>query len=116
MKKFVVIIVILISSLAYAQNPPTVSIYDIQYLPPGQDTSSYHGQTVITGGIVTAGTELFYGGSGVVFFVSDPDGGIWSGIKAYCPEQGSIPVLTVGDSILFAALVIESDCQTFLYV
>ncbi|HPF00274.1 MAG TPA: T9SS type A sorting domain-containing protein [Bacteroidales bacterium] len=70
-----------------------VSIYDIQYTTT--DASSYLGQPVNTGGIVSAvksGAYWIQSGSGP-----------WSGVYVY--DSGNSP--TVGDSVTFSAVVDE---------
>ncbi len=106
----------MITSAALGQTPPLVSIYDIQYLPPGQPNSPYLGDTVRTGGVVTVGTDVFYAGSGVSFWIGGPAGGPWSGIMSLCPEFQGVPELAVGDSVLFIGIVTESSYQTTLIV
>ena len=77
---------------------PSVSIYDLQYTTaPGGD-SPYNGQSVLTGGIVsavkTADTTGYFIQNGV---------GPWQGIYVY--DTGNIPA--IGDSITLSANVTE---------
>ncbi len=79
---------------------PFVSIYDIQ----GQTTvSPYNGQTVNTGGIVTAIDP-----SGHFWIQSGP--GAWNGIYVYDTQQS----VAIGDSITFTANVSEYNNLTEL--
>jgi hypothetical protein len=86
---------------------PTVTIRQIQEVPVGQDSSNYAGDTVHTGGVVTAGTGLYYAGTGVTFYLEMSSGGPWSGIMAYNVSATGFPTLIPGDSIAFDALVSE---------
>jgi len=49
------------------------------------------GDTVTTGGLVVAGTGCYYAGTGVTFYMEDPNGGPFSGIMAYNPPERGIP-------------------------
>jgi len=71
-----------------------VSVYDIQYSTTGD--SPYSGQTVNTGGIVTAVEP-----SGQFFIQGGP--GAWNGIFVYDTQQQ----VAVGDSVTFTADVSE---------
>lgn len=79
-----------------------LSVHDIQYTDsPGGDgfyASPYTGQTVSVSGVVTA-TNF----SGTRYFVSDPEGGPWSGIYVY--DSNNAPA--VGDMVSFSAAVSE---------
>lgn len=77
-------------------NVPDVSIHDIQYTTDVSGDSPYKGQTVNTGGIVTAIT------SGGQFFVQGGPGA-WDGIYVYDMNQ----TVAVGDSVTFTANVSE---------
>jgi hypothetical protein len=96
----------LTASAAFAQYP-LVPIDSIQWVPVGQDSSRYAGDTVQTGGLVVAGTGLYYAGSGVTFYMENPNGGPFSGIMAYNPTSQGFPELIPGDSIMCTALVSE---------
>jgi len=74
----------------------TVSIYDIQYTPNSNGSSSYDGSQVYTGGIVTAlrSDSTFYLSSG---------SGPWSGIYVFSDFFN----LNVGDSVTLNAEVVE---------
>ncbi len=100
------LIVALSAPLVFAQYP-IVPIDSIQWVPVGQDSSRYAGDTVITGGLVVAGTGLYYAGAGVTFYMENPDGGPFSGIMSYNPTSQGFPELIPGDSILCTALVSE---------
>lgn len=80
-----------------------VSIYDIQYTTQPDGSSPLVGQTVLTGGVVTA-VEAESG-----FFIQN-GGGAWNGIYVfsffYEPE--------IGDSVIFSALVEEYNSLTEL--
>jgi hypothetical protein len=86
---------------------PLVSIDSIQTVPVGRDSSFLTGDTVITGGLVVAGTGCYYAGTGVTFYMEAPTGGLFSGIMAYNPQREGFPELIPGDSILCTALVSE---------
>ena len=74
----------------------TVSIYNIQYTPNSNGSSSYDGSQVFTGGIVTAvrNDSTFYISSG---------SGPWSGIYVF----SNLFNLNVGDSVTLNAEVVE---------
>jgi hypothetical protein len=109
MKIFTVLIFALafIAPAALAQNYPLVPIDTIQWVPVGHDSSYYAGDTVVTGGLVVAGTGCYYAGTGVTFYMENPAGGPFSGIMAYNPQREGFPELVPGDSILCTALVSE---------
>jgi len=83
--------------------PPSLSIYDIQYTVAGNGDSPENGNTVTTGGIVTAlkanGTYFIQNGSGP-----------WTGIYVY--DQNNTVV--IGDSLTFEAVVDEFSNATQL--
>lgn len=86
--------------------PAQVSIYNIQYTTNAGDgsyPSSYNGQTVTTGGIVTA-TDYLNGR----FFISSSNGGAWNGIFIY--DNNYSPV--IGDSIILTGSVYEYQGYT----
>lgn len=100
------ILVLAISSPVHAYEELTIC--EIQEVPVGRDSSFYAGDTVITAGIVTAGTGLYYAGSGVTFYMQDTTcGEFFSGIMAYNPESAGFPDLYPGDSIRVTAEVRE---------
>ena len=105
MKKFLVILAVLLPSLLFAQ----VSIYDVQYTTNagggGTYPSPYEGQTVTIGGIVTATDYL-----GGRYFISSSQGGAWNGIFIY--DNTNSP--TIGDSILITGQVVEYNGLTEL--
>jgi hypothetical protein len=102
----VLVLIALLAAPAVAQYP-LVPIDSIQTVPIGRDSSYFAGDTVVTGGLVVAGTGLYYAGAGVTFYMENPDGGPFSGIMAYNPQAQGFPTLIPGDSILFAAMVSE---------
>lgn len=83
-------------SISEAAPLTPTSIYDIQNTTDASGDSPMNGQTVLTGGIVTA--DLPDGG----YFVQSGSGP-WSGIYVY--DQDNAPA--IGDSITFAAAVSE---------
>ncbi|MCP4581136.1 MAG: T9SS type A sorting domain-containing protein [candidate division Zixibacteria bacterium] len=109
MKKTIVFslfIMVLMAAVAFAQYPE-YTIREIQEVPVGADSSIYEGDTVHVGGIVVAGTGLYYAGSGVTFYMEMADGGPFSGVMAYNPTSEGFPDLIPGDSISVDALVSE---------
>ncbi len=78
----------------------TLTIRQIQEVPPGGDISPYNGQNVVTGGVVTAGSGIFNGGTGIFAYLEEPNGGIFSGIRVYCADAGGFPEFTAGDSVV----------------
>jgi hypothetical protein len=108
MKKTIVfasLVLLMMATMIFAQYP-TMSIREIQEVPIGEDSSHYEGDTVHVGGVVTAGTGLYYAGTGVSFYMEMPEGGPFSGIMAYNPDN-ALPDLIPGDSISVNALVSE---------
>ncbi|MBK9599904.1 MAG: carbohydrate binding domain-containing protein [Flavobacteriales bacterium] len=75
-----------------------VSIYDIQYTTDPSGDSPLNGQTVLTGGLVSADLP----GAGDGYFVQSGSGP-WSGIYVY--DTDNTP--SIGDSITFMASVSE---------
>jgi DNA/RNA endonuclease YhcR with UshA esterase domain len=102
---FTLVGILLIAASLYAY--PTVTIRQIQEVPVGQDSSYYAGDTVHVGGIITAGTGLYYAGGGVTFYMEMSQGGPWSGIMAYSNTAQGYPALIPGDSIACDAVVYE---------
>ena len=51
------------------------------------------GDTVTLKGVVTMPTGLSYAGDGVKFIFSDINGGPWSAILCYDPDNSAFPVL-----------------------
>jgi hypothetical protein len=93
MKRIFTILTVLVflTGYTFAQ----VSIHDIQYTEDAGGDSPYLGQTVSTGGVVTAVAESgFYLQSG---------GGAWSGVYVYDNSSE----VAIGDSVTFTALVDE---------
>ena len=93
--------ILILLEIAVICSGSQVSIYEIQFTEQAGDgtyPSPLLGQTVTTGGIVTA---VDY--SGGRYFISSPEGGAWSGLYIYDNNYG--PAL--GDSILVTGLVYE---------
>ena len=63
------------------------------------DFSYMDGDTVTLKGVVTMPTGLSYAGDGVKFIFSDINGGPWSAILCYDPDNSAFPVLFEGDLI-----------------
>ena len=82
------------------------TIYDIQTVAVGDDSSYMYGDTVITSGVVTAGAGLFYAGSHISFYLQDNNGGPFSGILIY-NEDNSAFATAIGDSIMVTGTVSE---------
>jgi len=103
MRKYLITAISLIlCKLTIAQT----SIYDIQYTTNAGDgsyPSSYNGQIVTTGGIVTANNYL----TGQ-YFISSSKGGAWNGLFVY----SNINVPSIGDSILITGTVTEYNGYT----
>jgi hypothetical protein len=104
---FASLLVLLTAVMVFAQYP-TVSIRQIQEVPIGEDSSHYESDTVHVGGVITAGTGLYYAGAGVTFYMEMPEGGPWSGIMAYDPNN-ALPDLIPGDSISVDVRVSEYE-------
>lgn len=101
--KYLLMSFLLICSLLSA-----VSIYDIQYTTQAGDgtyPSSFAGQTVTTGGVVT-GTDFSSGR----FFIEQSTGGPWSGLYVYNNDYD----VSVGDSLIITAEVYEYNGFTEL--
>jgi hypothetical protein len=99
---------LLLSLVMFCSLLGAVSIYDIQYTEnPGDGgyPSSYEGQEVTTGGIVT-GT----GFSGNRFFIENSTGGAWNGIYVYSNNNE----VSLGDSVVINAQVYEYNGLTEL--
>ncbi|OFX23818.1 MAG: hypothetical protein A2041_00935 [Bacteroidetes bacterium GWA2_31_9b] len=97
MKKSLLLIFVLFPFLLSAQT----SIYDIQYTTNSVDgtyPSLYNGQSVTTGGIVTAIDYL-----GGRYFISSSQGGAWNGLFIYSNTNSP----AIGDSILITGTVFE---------
>jgi len=107
LNKIFLSLMLLVSGASLFAQYPDVSIYEIQTVPPGGDESPLLDDTVHVCGIVTVGTDIFYAGSGVSFFMQDSEGGPFSGIMVYCAFSDSIPSLVRGDSICFLGVVSE---------
>ncbi|MBI2257711.1 MAG: T9SS type A sorting domain-containing protein [Flavobacteriia bacterium] len=80
-------------------------IYDIQYTTNVDSTSMLVGQTVNTGGIVSAITSIPTSSKG--FWINASSGGEWSGIKVFYGSSSLPSGLAIGDSVTFTAVVDE---------
>lgn len=80
----------------------TVSIFDIQYTEDPSGDSPYAGETVMTGGVVTASDDEG-------FFMQN-GGGPWSGIYVF----STFNTPAVGDSVIFSGTVVEYFTMTQL--
>jgi len=89
---------------------PLMSIYEIQEVPLGQDSSLFVGDTVLVRGNVTAGAGLFYAGSHITFYMGEPADGPWNGILVYNADNSAFATL-IGDSVQVTAVV--SEYSTF---
>jgi len=89
---------------------PYHTIYEIQTVAVGDDSSYMVGDTIVTSGIVTAGAGLFYAGSHISFYLQDNHGGPWSGILIYNQDNSAFAT-AIGDSVLVTGLV--SEYSTF---
>jgi len=83
--------------------PPSLSVYDIQYTLAGTGDSPENGNTVSTGGIVTAVKA-----NGSYFIQSGT--GPWSGVYVYDLNN----VVAIGDSLTFETVVVEFSNLTEL--
>ncbi len=102
MKKLLTIALLYLPFFVWGQT----SIYDIQYTTDAGDgtwPSTYAGQTVTTGGIVTVAN--YNGGR---YFISSSNGGAWNGLFIY--DNTNAP--EVGDSIIITGLVYEYNGMT----
>lgn len=90
----VLVALLLFPCLLFAQ----LSIRDIQYTEEASGASPYAGQTVTVTGIVTS--EAFRDNG---MFISDPGGGIWSGVYVYDPPLSPAR----GDCVRITATVFE---------
>ena len=82
-----------------AASTPTVTIHDIQYSASAPYASAYNGQTVITGGIVTARYNKG-------FFIQDGFGP-WHGVYVYDSAHAASAGIARGDSVTLAGTVSE---------
>lgn len=80
------------------------SIYDVQTVPAGGDISPYVGQLVNLRGIVTDGVNVF---DDTFFYLEDPAGGKFSGIKIYDSNPADIAGILQGDDVSVAGWVNE---------
>ncbi|MDD2230157.1 MAG: metallophosphoesterase [Candidatus Cloacimonetes bacterium] len=99
MKKLLLITLIALFAAIGLYAQPVVSCYDIQYTTSSDGISPYATQIVTVQGIVVGGR--FYSGTGANnygFFITDPEGGAWSGLfvynQAYQPTQGDLVQVT----------------------
>lgn len=107
MNKIILSLLLLLPGVALFAQYPDVSIYEIQEVPVGQDSSLLLDDTVHVCGIVTVGTNVFYTGAGVSFYMQDSEGGPFSGIFVYYPYSEPLPLLVPGDSVCFIGLITE---------
>jgi hypothetical protein len=101
--------ILLLYALAGAQD--TLTIRQIQTVPENGDISPYRGDTVVTGGVVTAGFDVFRYDAGY-FYLADPAGGPFSGIYVHVPGAYIYRNLAIGDSIIFSARVLDYGTTT----
>jgi len=85
---------------------PAVKIHDIQYSTTSPYISAYNGQTIVTGGIVTARYNKG-------FFIQDGSGP-WSGVYVYDSAHAAATGLAMGDSITLMGTVSEYNTYTEL--
>ena len=79
-----ILIFTLVLTLAIGLYAEVLTCHDVQYTEDPTGDSPYKGQTVTVRGIVVV--ELFYTGTNVNnigYFISDQDGGPWSGLFIY---------------------------------
>lgn len=108
---WLIIVLIAVIALAGSSLSQTLrTIYEIQQVPTGQDSSLFVGDTVLVRGNVTAGAGLFYAGSHITFYMAEPDGGPWNGILVYNEDNSAFATL-IGDSVAVTAVV--SEYNTF---
>lgn len=107
MPRHLLALLILLLTASYAVGQ--VSIYDIQYTDQPSGDSPYVGQTVQTGGIVTA---VLFNNQPIRYFIADRQGGLWRGILV---NDNTSRNLSIGDSVSFECRVQESSSQTRLY-
>jgi hypothetical protein len=88
---------------------PTVSIYNIQYTTLTNGASTYAGQTVITGGVVTAKYTGFSASDSTGYFIQSGTGA-WNGINVYDRNN----TVAIGDSVTLTAKVAETFSNTDL--
>jgi hypothetical protein len=94
------------STYSYIIRASVLSIFDLQYTGnPLGGASPYNGQTVTVTGIVT-GTEFSSYRDG--FFITDPGGGLWSGIQVFNPQ--TTPAL--GDCLRLTGQITEYNDLT----
>lgn len=79
-----------------------VTVHDIQYTEDASGDSPLLGQIVTVTGIVT-GYGYYSSGNSNRFFVSDPEGGAWSGVFCFNYDY----IVSVGDEVEFTAEVDE---------
>jgi hypothetical protein len=98
------VLVLIVAGPSFSQ--PLYSIYEIQQVPVGQDSSLMCGDTVRVRGVVTAGAGLFYAGTHITFYMGDPAGGPWNGVLVYNADNSAFATL-IGDSVEVTAVVGE---------
>lgn len=81
---------------------------DLQFTESPDGASPLVGQTVEVAGLVSG---YGFGSSGLQYFISDPGGGLWSGVLVFDTQPRDIEI---GDSVVVRATVAESGGQTRL--
>ena len=102
------------SSGSYAFYVGMKTIYDVQYVPAGQDSSLLAGKPVNVAGIVTAPPGVY---SDYFFFIENSyDGGSpqFRGVKVY-DRTGTVSV-SLGDSVTVSGRVVEYYNETEIYM
>jgi hypothetical protein len=87
------------------------SIYNVQFVSAGGDSSSLVGQAVNIRGIVTAGNDVFASNS---FFIHEGTGP-FKGVKCYAPGLTSGDIVE-GDDVTFCGTVSEYYNETEIYL
>jgi len=82
-----------------------ISVYDVQYTTSSDGVSPYYGQEVVVEGIVVA--VNWNSGNQGSFFISDEDGGPWSGVFIYDPSGDYGFDVSLGDMVAVSGLVDE---------
>ena len=95
---------------AYSYAVGMTTIYDVQYVPVGGDTSSYIGKAVNITGVVTAGLGVVASNS----FVVQDGSGPWNGVFVFDPTN-SVGA-EEGDSVIISGKVQEYYSRTEVYM
>ena len=97
-------------------NYDTVTIYDLQFVPPeslavGQDDSPFLGDTIIVEGIMATGPRDLWIGARWSAIIVDEKGGPWNGLQVVqedtMQEGTNFSALKVGYKVRFAGIVAE---------